>query len=204
MLLPKSGRSHTCRKVALRGSVPVPVKSRVILPTKAKLKRHSDMSVNKCRSIGLGQMGEGLHVSHTLLPGHARSHASTKVPSFNKGNAPPKQTLPGSCLQKVGVLQRRQPHSKVSPTVRQVRSKLVSGFTWKSAESANSLVSETASHASEVYLSPCLDLFSTNGSNFSRGQLRPDTWRGGTIVQRDVRRGKRRGHFVSRCPPRQF
>jgi len=201
-LLPKYGRHHRCRKVALQESVPVPVKSRVILPTKVKLKRRPDMPVNKCRSIGLSQMGQGLHVSHTLLPCNAGTCA--KVPSFSKENVPQKPNLPVSHLQRVGVLQRVQPQSKVSPTVRRVKNGSVSGFTRKSAEDANVTVLKTVSHALEACLSPCLDLAGANGNDFGRGQLRPDTRRGGTIDQRDVKRQMGGRHFVRRCSPHQF
>ena len=204
LLLPKSGRGHQCRKVALQESIPVPLKSRIILPTKMKLGRRPDMPVVKCRSIKLGQIKQGLHVSHTLLPGHVGTRASTKVLNFGKVNAPQKLTLPGSCLKKVGVSQSGQPHSQVSLTVRRVENKSVSGFVWKSAESANVPVPETVSHALETCLSPSLDLFITNGSNFNRGQFRPDTRRGGTCDQGDVRNGKRGRHFVRRCLLHQF
>ena len=204
LLLPKSGRRHWCRKVALQGSVPVPVNSRVILPTKVQLKRCPDRPVNKCQSVGLGQVGQGLHGSHTLLMRNAGTHASAKVLNVSKVNTPQRSTLPCSCLQKVEVLQRRQPHSRMSPTVRPVKNRSVSGFTRKLAEGANVPVPKRTSHTSEACFSPCLDLFSTSKNDSGGDKLRPDTRRDRTVDQRDVRRGKRGGHFVSKCPPHQF
>jgi len=200
--LSKSGKCHGCRKVTLQESVQVPVKSRVILPTNVRLKSCPDRPGNKCRNVGRGQIGQEMHVSRILQSHNAGTRTPMKVMNTRKMNVSQKANLPHSGLQQIELLQGMSSQSKVSSTVRQVKNGLVSCFIRKLLEGAN--VPRTTSHASEVCLSPCLNLSSTNGSYFSRGQLRPNTRRGGTIDQRDVRNGKRGRHFVRRCLPHKF
>ena len=203
-LLSKSGSCHRCRKVTLQGSVQVPVKSRVILPTNVRLKSCPDRPGNKCRSVGLGQIGQELHVSRILQPHNAGTRTPMKILNTREMNVSQKTNLSHSGWQQIELLQEMGSQSKMSSTVRQVKNRLISGFTRKSAKDASGPVLTTAYQALEACLSPCLNLSRANGNDFSRGQLRPDTRRGGTIDQRDARNGKRGRHFVRRCPPRQF
>ena len=202
LLLPESGGRNWCQKVTHQGNVQVPVKSRVILPTNVRLKSCPDTPGNKCWNARLGQIGQELHVSRIQQSHYAGTRTPMKVLNTRKRNVSQKTNLSYSSSQQIKLLQRVDSQFKVSSTVRQVKNRLISGFIRKPAEGAN--VPRTTAHTSEVCLSPCLDLSSTNGNDFSRGQLRPDTRKGGTVDQRDVRNGKRVRHFVRRCPPRQF